>query len=102
MTAANQSVAGRARVATPPASTHPGTLARAVLLAVVLANLAIVEVIFIVSPAAKHPILGFGRFLGLHAALLMIFQLVLIARLPWLDRRIGMDRLTIWHRWNCF
>jgi predicted ferric reductase len=77
-------------------------LARAVLLAVVLANLAIVEVIFIVSPAAKHPILGFGRFLGLHAALLMIFQLVLIARLPWLDRRIGMDRLTIWHRWNGF
>ncbi len=29
----------------------------------------------------------------------MMVQLVLIARLPWLDRRIGMDRLTAWHRW---
>jgi predicted ferric reductase len=73
-----------------------------VLVAVVAANLLIVEVMFIASPPAKHPILGFGRFLGLHAALLMIFQLVLVARLPWLDRRIGMDRLTIWHRWNGF
>jgi predicted ferric reductase len=28
----------------------------------------------------------------------MMLQLVLVARLPWLDRRIGMDRLTAWHR----
>jgi predicted ferric reductase len=32
----------------------------------------------------------------------MAFQLVLVARLPWLDRRIGMDRLTSWHRWTGF
>src|SRR6266545_2133138 len=100
MTAANQSVASTARVGTPSATTPPGTLARVVLLAVILVNLAIVEVMFIVSPAAKHPLLGFGRFLGLHASLLMIFQLVLISRLPWLERRVGMDRLTLWHRWN--
>jgi predicted ferric reductase len=25
-----------------------------------------------------------------------------VARLPWLDRRIGMDRLTVWHRWVGF
>lgn len=30
----------------------------------------------------------------------MAFQLLLVARLPWLDRRIGMDRLTLWHRWT--
>ena len=29
----------------------------------------------------------------------MMVQLVLVARLPWLDRRLGMDRLTAWHRW---
>jgi predicted ferric reductase len=28
--------------------------------------------------------------------------LLLVARLPWLDRRIGMDRLTTWHRWTGF
>jgi predicted ferric reductase len=28
----------------------------------------------------------------------MIAQLLLIARIPWLERRIGMDRLTSWHR----
>ncbi|MDT5028371.1 MAG: hypothetical protein QOE61_4797, partial [Micromonosporaceae bacterium] len=27
---------------------------------------------------------------------------MLVARLPWLDRRIGMDRLTSWHRWTGF
>jgi predicted ferric reductase len=32
----------------------------------------------------------------------MIFQLLLVARLPWLDRRIRMDRLTSWHRWVGF
>jgi predicted ferric reductase len=28
----------------------------------------------------------------------MAFQLLLVARLPWFDRRVGMDRLTAWHR----
>jgi predicted ferric reductase len=32
----------------------------------------------------------------------MMLQLLLVARLPWLDRRIGMDRLTAWHRWVGF
>jgi predicted ferric reductase len=32
----------------------------------------------------------------------MIVQLILIARLPFLDRRIGMDTLTSWHRWTGF
>jgi predicted ferric reductase len=34
--------------------------------------------------------------------LIMMLQLTLVARLPWLDRRIGMDRLTSWHRWLGF
>jgi predicted ferric reductase len=32
----------------------------------------------------------------------MMFQLLLIARIPWVDRRLGMDRLTSWHRWVGF
>ena len=50
----------------------------------------------------KNGLLSVGRFFGLHAALIMMVQLLLVARLPWLDRRIGMDRLTSWHRWVGF
>ena len=43
-----------------------------------------------------------AKFFGLHAALVLMVQLLLVARLPWLDRRLGMDRLTAWHRWVGF
>ncbi|BCJ56254.1 oxidoreductase [Actinoplanes sp. NBRC 14428] len=70
---------------------------------VVLLNVAVVWALFFtVAPEPKNAILGAGQLLGLHVALLMILQLTLIARLPWLDRRIGMDRLTSWHRWTGF
>jgi predicted ferric reductase len=71
---------------------------RLVLWAVVAVNVLIVETVFLTAEPAKNPILGLGKWLGLHLALTMVLQLVLIARLPWLDRRIGMDRLTSWHR----
>jgi len=51
---------------------------------------------------SKNGLVAVGKFLGLHLALVMIFQLILIARIPWLERRIGMDRLTNWHRWTGF
>jgi predicted ferric reductase len=35
--------------------------------------------------------------LGAYLALL---EVVLLARLPWLERLVGFDRLTVWHRWN--
>ncbi|MEV6599641.1 ferric reductase-like transmembrane domain-containing protein [Actinoplanes sp. NPDC051346] len=70
---------------------------------VVLLNVAVVWTLFFtMAPEPKHVLVGVGQFLGLHAALLMILQLTLIARLPWLDRRVGMDRLTTWHRWTGF
>jgi predicted ferric reductase len=87
----------RARTITPPAVT-----ARTVLWAAVLINLAIVEVLYLTAGPAHNTLTAIGRFFGLHAAFLMILQLTLVARLPWLDRRIGMDRLTIWHRWIGF
>ncbi|CRK56756.1 oxidoreductase [Alloactinosynnema sp. L-07] len=70
--------------------------------AFVLVNLGAVEVLFITSGTGKNSILTVAKFVGLHAALLMMFQMLLVARLPWLDRRIGMDRLTVWHRWTGF
>jgi predicted ferric reductase len=93
-----------------PASAHPTTRPAAppadralvVLVAAVLANLVVVDVLFVAAGPGKNALLSVGRFLGLHVAVVMMVQLVLVARLPWLDRRIGMDRLTSWHRWVGF
>jgi predicted ferric reductase len=63
----------------------------------------IVEGLFVTgSPPAANTLTAIGRFLGLHLAFVLALQLLLIARLPILDRRIGLDRLTTWHRWTGF
>src|SRR5438045_1426948 len=41
-----------------------------------------------------------GRLTGLLAAYSALVQLVLLARIPWLERLVGFDRLTVWHRRN--
>jgi len=41
-----------------------------------------------------------ARFSGLLGAYLVLVELLLLARLPVLDRLLGFDRLTIWHRRN--
>lgn len=81
---------------------RPAAAARAVLWGVLAVNLGIVEVLFWTGPPAKSQVLEVGRFLGLHLALALALQFVLVARLPWLERRLGMDRLTAWHRWSGF
>jgi predicted ferric reductase len=45
-------------------------------------------------------LVGLGRLTGLLGAYLLIVQVLLMARLPLLDRLIGMDRLSVWHRRN--
>ncbi len=82
-----------------PTRSYPARTARVVLWAVVLANVVLVEAMFFTSGPSKNATIAVAKFFGLHLALIMILQLVLVARLPWLDRRIGMDRLTTWHRW---
>ncbi|BCB91260.1 hypothetical protein Psuf_085730 [Phytohabitans suffuscus] len=79
-----------------------GAVARAALWTAVAAHLLVVEYLFIRHGQGKNQILTVGKFFGLHLASIMMLQLVLVARLPWLDRRIGMDRLTVWHRWIGF
>lgn len=39
-----------------------------------------------------------GRVAGLVGAYLVLVQLLLLARLPWLERAVGLDRLAGWHR----
>ena len=41
-----------------------------------------------------------ARLTGLLGAYLALVQVVLLARLPWLDRWLGFDHLTVVHRWN--
>ena len=41
-----------------------------------------------------------ARLTGLLSAYLALIQVVLLARLPWLERLVGFDRLSVWHRWN--
>ncbi|MGN9908459.1 ferredoxin reductase family protein [Phytohabitans sp. LJ34] len=79
-----------------------GVVARVALWTAVAAHLAVVEYLFVRYGQGKNSLLTAGKFFGLHLASLMMLQLVLVARLPWLDRRIGMDRLTVWHRWIGF
>jgi predicted ferric reductase len=86
----------------PPTAIRPKVLARTGLYAVLAANVAVVTVFFVQAGFASNALIVMGRLAGLYGALVMAFQLVLVARLPWLDHRIGMDRLTTWHRWVGF
>ena len=86
----------------PPTAIRPRVVARTGLYAVLAANVAVVLYFFFAAGFASNTLIVIGRLTGLLGALLMAFQLLLVARLPWLDRRIGMDRLTSWHRWTGF
>ena len=44
-------------------------------------------------------LLSAGQLTALDGTFLVLVQLVMVARVPWLDQRYGMDRLTRWHRW---
>ncbi len=41
-----------------------------------------------------------GRITGLLAAYSALVEVVLLARIPWIERLAGFDRLAVWHRRN--
>jgi len=43
-----------------------------------------------------------GRLTGLLSADLMLLQVLLLARIPFVERAFGQDRLARWHRWTGF
>ncbi|WP_433047619.1 ferredoxin reductase family protein [Dactylosporangium sp. CS-033363] len=43
-----------------------------------------------------------GRLFGLLASDLMLLQVLLLARIPAVERAFGQDRLARWHRWTGF
>ena len=50
--------------------------------------------------AAAGTLAEVARLCGLLGAYLVLIELLLLARLPLLDRLYGFGNLTAWHRWN--
>jgi predicted ferric reductase len=45
-------------------------------------------------------LVSIARLTGLLGAYSALLQVLLLARIPWVERTVGLDRLTVWHRWN--
>jgi predicted ferric reductase len=82
------------------------TLGAAAFLALLVANGVVIVWLWVHGGNVSHlkdsgEVLTSGaRITGLFAAYLALVQVVLLARLPWLERAVGFDHLTVWHRWN--
>jgi predicted ferric reductase len=78
----------------------------AIVLAVVLVGAAAVSGIWWADTTARalrtsgDRLTAAGRITGLVGTYLVLVQVVLMSRLPWLDRFLGSDRLSVWHRRN--
>jgi predicted ferric reductase len=42
---------------------------------------------------------GLGQLMALTGTYLALAQIVLMARVPWIDHVVGSDKLMVWHRW---
>src|SRR5438105_13222949 len=51
-------------------------------------------------PKTGDLLTSLGRLTGLLGAYSALLQVLLLARIPWLERATGFDRLSIWHRRN--
>jgi predicted ferric reductase len=52
------------------------------------------------TASTKQIVLSLSRITGLLGAYLALIEVALLARLPWLERLAGFDKLANWHRWN--
>ena len=43
---------------------------------------------------------GLGRVAGLLGTYLVLVQLLLMGRLPWLEHAFGLERMAVLHKWN--
>jgi predicted ferric reductase len=55
-----------------------------------------------VAGGGRAAVTAAGRLFGLLAADLMLLQVLLLARIPAVERAFGQDRLARWHRWTGF
>ena len=55
-----------------------------------------------VAGAGPDAVSALGRLTGLWASDLLLLQVLLMARVPLVERAFGQDRLARWHRWTGF
>ncbi len=97
-----RSTPGRVR----PQSRARRTLVAGVLVAIVAGNGILIVWLWIhggnlkAGQSTGEWLTSLARITGLLGAYLALLEVLLLARLPWLERLIGFDRLTVWHRWN--
>jgi predicted ferric reductase len=84
---------------------HRRLLALALVWAIVLANAGMIVWLWLQAgnlsvKTSGEALTSVARITGLLGAYLALIEVILLARLPWLERLVGFDRLTMWHRWN--
>jgi predicted ferric reductase len=100
--AGSDSVAVAASLRRPAPAPRPwlagafAALAGAGLVAVLLAIVKGESSLALLVPGGK--LIVIGRLCGLTAAYLILVMLLLIARIPWLERSVGQERLVWWHQ----
>ena len=48
------------------------------------------------------PLTAVGQITALVGTYAVLVQLLLMSRIAWIERAIGLDRLAVWHRWTGF
>jgi predicted ferric reductase len=103
-------VVGGAHALATPSGSASGARSRALIAGalwfVVLANAGVIIWLWLRGGGVSHVketpelLTSLGRITGLIGAYLALVQVLLLARLPPLERLAGFDRLTVWHRLN--
>ncbi|MEO5680846.1 MAG: ferredoxin reductase family protein [Acidimicrobiales bacterium] len=52
--------------------------------------------------APGAPLTAVGQLTGLVGTYAILLELLLMSRIGWLERAVGLDRLAVWHRWTGF
>ncbi len=87
---------------------RPTPLARVDIEAFVVINLVVITAMWIRHGAfdlwgtSFGKLEGLGQITALWGSFFILAELVLIARVPWIERRYGMDHLLKWHRLTGF
>jgi predicted ferric reductase len=55
---------------------------------------------FEITRNASDAFNGVGRVTGLIGTYLVLWQLLFMARLPWLEHAFGLERMAVLHKWN--
>ena len=55
---------------------------------------------FEITRNASNLFNGLGRVTGLLGTYLVLWQLLFMARLPWLEHAFGLERMAVLHKWN--